>query len=181
MEQTQEIFFFKISEDRVSGARAVREEGESREGGLRATVECFQVPAHRRDRVFKNTFPLRLAPGDGPERRGVWACFGPETEVAGGTYTYRPAYPDPPPVIPLPESLAAQAALCKAPLVTVYYVTLFLHEDIPQWTLTVSLCLSSAVTVLSSLGFSPSLYHSVRCTPTHSSKLAPPPPPCHTL
>jgi len=125
VEQTQEIFFFKISEDRVSGARAVREEGESREGGLRATVECFQVPAHRRDRVFKNTFPLRLAPGDGPERRGGWACFGPETEVAGGTYTYRPAYPDPPPVIPLPESLAAQAALCKAPLVTVYYVTLF--------------------------------------------------------
>ena len=29
------------------------------------------------------------------------------------------AYPDPPPVIPLPESLAAQTALCKAPLVTV--------------------------------------------------------------
>ena len=47
-------------------------------------------------------------------------------------------------------------------LLTVDYVTFFVQEDIPQWTLTcVSVsfrCLSSEVTVPSSLGFSPSLY-----------------------
>ena len=97
VEQTQEIFFFKISEDRVSGARAVREEGESREGGLRATVECFQVPAHRRDRVFKNTFPLRLAPGDGPERRGVGPVSAPKQRLrVGHIHIVRPTRTPPP-------------------------------------------------------------------------------------
>jgi len=59
-------------------------------------------------------------------------------------------------------------------LITVDYVTFFVQEDIPQWTLT---CVSVSFFGSDSAVLPRFLSFSVRRTPTHSSKLAPTPPP----